>query len=327
MSISPADADWAARYEAMCAGGGIGLVHQYFIHNVAIETSLRRLYGRDDWAAALVEEGTGLVGEGVVRTGAWVGASAPGRAIVVELDWKVAHTGSSPIFGPATGRSAVLSSTMIGLLEGERVHRAWRVVDYAAAARELGVDIDNRARTLAKGAPKRGGIPWEFGEVRTGLGQTAPPASVPAPPGLAPECVALCTQFQAAWNQRRFDLLPSFYDTNATILSGAEAIDVASLRHPWALIVGACPDAVLFFERAVTCLLGSQDRRVALVWRWVGGHSGQGLGTPSGRRLHVRGLTVLHLHDGRVMSERVVCDGLGIRRDAVLRETADEVPR
>lgn len=325
MSAPAPQADWAACARAISAQGAVGLVHQHATHHVSVETSLGRIYGRDDWAAALLAERTGFTSEDVPLAGAWLGASAPGQALVIELDWKVAHTDLSPTFGPATGRTGVLSSAMIGLVEGERVHRAWRFVDHAAVARSLGVDLDARAHALAAGTPRRGGVPWEFGEVRADLAQMAPPASYPPPPGLASEHAASCGQLQASWNQRRFDQVLSLYSPGASVACGAESIDAGSSRHPWARILAACPHAVLFLELAVTDASAGagHDARVALLWRWIGTHTGPGLGPPCGHRLHVSGVSVLHLRAGRIARERVVWDELGVRRDAVLRMQPD----
>jgi hypothetical protein len=55
------------------------------------------------------------------------------------------------------------------------------------------------------------------------------------------------------------------------------------------------------------------------VWRWVGTHTGPGWGVPCGRRLHVRGLSLLTIAGGRIARERVLLDELGVRRDAALR--------
>jgi hypothetical protein len=316
--------EWAARYQAICAQGAAGLLHEHATHHVAVDTSLGRIYGRDDWVAALVAERAGLTDGAAAGAQAWVGTSVPGRAVVVEMDWDAAHVADSPLFGAATGRRTVLASTLVGLVEGDRVYRAWRFVDHAAAARALDVDLDERARALVAGAPRRGGIPWEFGEVRGGLGQTAPPAETPPPPGLAPEHAAGCGSWLTAWNQRRFDLAAAMYRPGATILDGAEAIPVGSPRHPWALAVAACPHAVLFVEHAVTGEIGPGEARVALVWRWVGAHTGVGLGPPCNHRLHLRGASVLHLRQGRIARERVVFDQLGARRDALLRAMSDE---
>jgi hypothetical protein len=314
--MSRVGADWAARYEAICAGGALGLVHQFATHNVTVDGSLGRIYGRDDWIAALADERAGLSSDGTVPSGAWLGAPAPRQAVVLELDWKVTHAHAAPLFGPGTQRSAVLASTLVGLTEGERVYRAWRFADYAAVAETLGVALDGCARALTTGAPGRGGIPWEFGEVHLGLGQTAPPPSAPPPPGLAPPAAEPCLQLQRAWNLRRPELVASLYCEDATVLDGAKVIDRDSPRHPWARILAACPQAVLFFEYAAT---SPDDARVALVWRWVGNHSRAGLGPPCQRRLHARGVSTLHLRDGRIGVERVVFDELGFRKDALLR--------
>jgi hypothetical protein len=315
---------WAARYQAACAQAAAGLLHEHATHHVAVDTSLGRIYGRDDWVAALVAEQAGLTTGAAVGADAWVGSSVPGGAVVAEMDWDVVHTGHSPLFGAPTGTRTVLSSTLVGLVEGDRMHRVWRFVDYAAAARTLGVDLAACAQAVAAGAPRRGGIPWEFGEVRPGLGQTAPPAETPAAPGLAPGYANTCGAWVAAWNQRRFDVAASMYAPDATVLSGADPIAAGSSRHPWAAAVVASPQAVLFVEHAVTGEIAPGEARVALVWRWVGAHTGRGLGSPCGHRLRLRGLSVLHLRRGRIIRERVVFDELGARRDAFLRTLGDQ---
>ncbi len=318
--MSPGASDWAARCTETCAGGAVGLVHQWATHHVTVDTSLGRIYGRDDWVAALSEERAGLSSDSILRAESWLGVSEPGRALVLELDWRVVHAGPSPLFGPATDRGAVLSSTLVGLLEGERVYRIWRSVDLAAAAGSLGVDLDDRVRTLADSAPPRGGIPWEFGEVHAGLAQTAPPSSVASPPGLSAHGAEPCLRLQVAWNQRRPDLVAPLYSPAAMILNGTETIDHGSPRHPWARILAACPQAVLFYEHAATAS-GGEETTVAVVWRWVGTHSGEALGPPCQRRLHAKGISTFRLREGRIASERVVFDELGLRKDARLRRT------
>lgn len=324
MSATQAGPDWAARYAGMCGGEAIGLVHDHATHHVSVETSLGRIYGREDWAAALARDAAGLKAGPGARVTAWTGASRGTPAVVVELDLPVAHDGDSPLYGPATGRQAIVARTLVGLVHDDRIYRAWQVVDHASAMRELGADIGARARDLAATAPGRGGIPWEFGEVRAALGQVAPPEVADPPPGLEGAAADVCARWVAAWNQRRLDRLATIYEPDATVIDGARTIDEGVSRHPWRRVLDACPTAVLFLERAVASGAAPGDDRLALLWRWIGPQTGTALGPPCGRRLHVRGLSVLHLRSGRIARERVVLDELGVRRDAALRAPAAE---
>jgi len=326
MNSAAGAADWARRYAAICSGEAVGLVHDYATHHVTVETSLARIYGRDDWAAALLGETTGLKVRAEAGPIAWIGRCSSADAVVLELDQAVTHAGESPWLGPATGGNATISSTMIALVNDDRVYRAWRFVDHAAVTRVLGIDLGARAEALTVGTPGRGGIPWEFGEVRAALGQLAPGAS-PPPPGLGAALATPCLDLQTAWNQRRFDLLRALYMDGAAVLDGARRVGSVAHEHPWRRVLDACPDAVLFFERAVMDRESGDEARVALLWRWVGTHTGVGFGAPCGRRLHVRGITLLHVRERRVTRERVVFDELAVRRDALLRARADQARR
>ena len=321
MSLAFADADWVERYEAVCAGGAVGLLQQMMTHNVTVETSLGRVYGRADLTATLAGEQAGLRVTGVTGTGAFCGRADSRSAIVVSLDLAVDHIGASAIFGAPTGGSATLSSTLFGLVHGTRVYHAWRVVDYAAAARGLGLDPAVRAGSLAADAPKRGGIPWEFGEVRAGRAQAAPAHSDPLPSGLSAG-TARVVALQSAWNLRRPDLVSALYAAPHAASGGTSSASPGP-DHPWSQVVRACPDAVLFLEDTAESVREGDASSVGVVWRWVGTHSGVGYGAPTGRRIHARGLSVLQVSGAGIVKERVVLDQLGVLRDLTIRGRVD----
>lgn len=310
MSVPAEARDWSDRYLAASGSGAVGLLHDLLTHHVAWDTSLGRVYGRDDAIARVAWEHRGLRLCGIDDVDVFCGTCDGQSAIALGANVQVEHVGDSPLYGPPTGRSATLSSRVVGLMRANRVYRGWRFVDYGSTARALGVDLASRAVTLAAGAAKRGGIPWEFGEVRPGLGQTAPPDADDSPMALPADVARALLALRAAWNRRRPGL-------GAPQLQGA--IDLLDPSHAWSRIVDACPDAVLFFERTVDSPPEGDERRVAVVWRWVGTHTGAGFGPPSGRRVHARGASVMRLRGASITEERAVFDELGVLRDLAIR--------
>jgi hypothetical protein len=303
-------ASWCDLHDAVYAGGEIGRLYERVVHNVSVETSLGRVYGRDDLVAHAARDQQGLRLQ-PVRSEAFLGRLGSHRVVVITADIEAEHVGVSAIFGPPTGHRGVLSSTTLALLHEGRVFKAWRFTDYAALAQAFNLALPRLAATLAATRPARGGIPWTFGDVRSALGQVEPPALVPRPPGCDGIVGEQLSVLQSAWNRKRPDLVRACYQ--------AEVEPTSLLQHPWTHIRGACSDGVLFIEQGVIGDTNGDASDVAVVWRWVGTHDGPGFGPPSGHRLHWRGLSVLGVKSRTITGERVLHDALGAYCDVAIR--------
>ena len=266
--------------------------------------------------SALGRESAGFAGFKVTQSTAWsMTMGSLGSAVSVEIAMEAVNEGES-LYGPATQKIAHLSLASLAMVAKDRMYRVWTVVDHAAVARELGASLPALARDLAGHDPGRGGVPWEFGEVRANLAQLAPPRSYPPVPGLPSGLAAWNERLIALWNDRRLDELGALYHADA---EGSPPAD-----HPWCQLLTAFPDAVLFVERACVSDEEGARVRVALLWRWIGRHTGLGIGVPpSGYRLHLRGLTHFDLDGGRVVRERVFHDTLGVLEDIERRRRGE----
>jgi len=115
--------------------------------------------------------------------------------------------------------------------------------------REVLVEDSGRSRSAAaEHAP--------LGELRAGQGQFSAGSSAILPPEFPDEARALADWLQTAWNGRAIDQFAEDW-----------------LQH----LLEFAPDGTFYFERALC-----QDKRIALLWRFLGHHE-------SGRRIRLIG--------------------------------------
>ena len=322
-------ARWLERWPAIQAGA-FGLLHQHAVHNVLVDTQDGPISSRNDWIASLVAEWTGLTGDTMVdRAACAAEIGSLGTAIFVATGIEARNTGESA-FGPATSRTVLVSSATLALVAGDRIYRAWRFVDRGAMAQGLGASLVDAAASLAATAPARGGVPWEYGEVGAGLGQAAPTDATEPTVGLPRALQSWAHRVRTPWNTRTLVQLAPVYSPDAELADGFQRARPIHrwTDHPWSAIVTALPDAVLFLERGCASEDADGKARAAVLWRWVGRHTGIGLGVAaSGYRLHVRGLTYFELVDGTIRLERVFTDRLGVLADIQRRRNSDTPSR
>ncbi len=311
--LGTAPRDWLEVWSAIHAGA-FGDLHARATHNVQVDTSLDRIYGRQEWIAALTAECTGFSLQGVADSVAYaMDSGGLGSSIFVATAVDALSHGLS-MCGSAAGVPVRMSSAVLGLVADARIYRAWRFVDHAAVAEALGVDLRTCARSLTLGASPRGGVPWEYGDVRASVGQRPPPASYDPVAGVPEALHPWVSSLLQRWNDRQLGPGEALYARDAQVSRGfAESRRGGSvIDHPWWSLVTALPDAVLFFERGCAAQGPDGGVRLALLWRWIGRHTGVGLDAePSGHRLHVRGLSHLDLLDDQITHERIFFDRLG----------------
>jgi predicted ester cyclase len=289
--------------------GGIGRIHDLFLHSGEIRTQTGRLYGRDAIAQALAAETAAFAPEDIAAS--LVAADAAGLGWAADI---AARHGGDGLFGPATGRTVTLRSVAVYRHVAGRIVRGWRVVDTAHIAAQLGRAPGTIAAELAAQMLAAGFVGWRLGEIRPGLGQMAPPATGPVPDSMAgPRACAVALDY--LWNHRRLDLLDGFYAPDAAIgwSNGRTPADAGGVRQAMLDILAAVPDATLLPE-----FLVGDDRAVAAVWRLIGHHTGRGFGlAPSGARVKILGASIYRFRAGRIAEERTLIDEIGVQAQIV----------
>ncbi len=234
---------------ALRTEGNVGALHHSVIHNVRIRAGIAEIYGREDWVQ-LETARNAVSGSQTVETPRMVTASLGRSSSLVAAEWRLGLESNAP-------RAACLCIVKAG-----RIVREWQVTDQAG---HLSTGRQQRA-------PGRFGIPWEYGEMRAGLGQTAPGDSAAgiAPAGIATHPAVL--YWHRLWNRREGD-------TQGLLAGFAEP--------------------VMFCERLVAPPSGDV---VALQWRLVERHVADAWGVPaSGLRLEMPGLSFIRLDGARIV--------------------------
>ena len=215
------------------------------------------------------------------------------------------HTGPWR-FGPPTGRKINLWVIANCVMRENEIFEEWVLYNTAAKLAQLGIDIPTAARAFGN----EGGLDAlgerELTAVERLTGGRKPehyPASTSA--GFDVEHVVRAL-FHETYNRRDLSAIDRVYATNvrwhgATNRSGYGRADVRVMARG---LLSTFPDLGLHVDEVYWMGNEHEGFRVAVRWTAVGTHRGYGLyGTPTGRRVHIWGLSQLYFVGGRIVED------------------------
>ena len=199
-----------------------------------------------------------------------------------------------------------------------RIYREWIVSDTMAILKQLGVDVQGHATRMAEIGLAKGLPSFDPGENRRMLGQY-PPESEPdlALAGNDLERETL-TWLHDVMNRRMFGRIADIYAPTVQYHGPlmAELHGVAAVTHQTLGLFGSFPDAAFAPQHVCSTPCGEGGTKVAVRWTLEGHHLGHGilheLGEPSGKRVHVLGISHFHYKDGRIVDEWRAYDQLSM---------------
>ncbi len=322
-AVPKAVEDALQRYHLVWEQKAVGLIYDYYLHNVRTHTFLGEHYGRDEVVTSTVQylaafPDLRLRGEQTIRDdrGEYVSHWAT----------RVAHnTGYSSFGGPTSRCVCYPVVTNLQMREG-RVVEMWEVQDGLLLAKQLG--FSSREAASIRSAGYTATLP-ELGIQSNGQ---LPPNALSQPAGGDAE--ALVRWFwHEVWNRRRLDRIAQICAPNYRFfgpsgrrfhLSGSFAAYVLGL-------LAAFPDAAVQLERITVLETGSEaasettlETHVAVRWRFIGTHGGPGYGVPTGRSVNLLGVTHHRLRKGRFIEEKTLFDELALLTQLYLPEKALE---
>jgi predicted ester cyclase len=195
-----------------------------------------------------------------------------------------------------------------------RIYREWIVGDTLALFRQLGLDPDAYATTIAKARHDKGLTAFDIGENRRLLGQY--------PPEAKPDLSIASTEIEEhtinwlheAFNKRMFGIMKDVYAPTVMYHGPLmrEVTGAAGVLHQYLGLMGSVPDTAFLPQHI--CSVESEEGGVKVALRWLieGHHLGYGilksLGAPTGKALQIMGISHFHYKDGKIVDEWTLYD-------------------
>lgn len=218
------------------------------------------------------------------------------------------HTGDGR-WGPASGR--LVKSRIIAdcWVTGGIITEEWLVRDGAAFAAALGHTPRALAERLLAEDLAAGRRPAVFQP-----GDDLPSRYHPTP-DTDPAAAAVVEAYQAIWGNRSLSAIRDHYHAGCAV-----AVPGGDIRNGHddldRFVVGylaSLPDATLTIHDATVRREPEAPPRVALRWSLDGTHAGWGaFGAPTGKPLHLMGISHVHVTAGRIAAEWLLVDEVAV---------------
>jgi predicted ester cyclase len=196
-----------------------------------------------------------------------------------------------------------------------KIYREWVVADSMAIIKQLGLDPHAFAERFARAHFEKGFTNLDIGENRRLLGQYPPESEADVSLAHNPLEEETLRWLHEVYNKRMFGKIKDVYSPTAQWHGPLmkELYGQAAVLHQTMALVGSIPDCSYVPQHI--CSVPSEERghKVAVRWVMEGHHIGYGLlGTPTGQRLQVMGMSHFHYKNGRIVDDWTVYDELSL---------------
>lgn len=307
----------------------VGLIYTHYTHNCVLYGSMGTLYTREEVVRDTIQRLVSLPERrGMATHVIWNGNDEEGFYTSHLVTGTGRHTQQGQ-YGPPTGRSFTSRTVADCMIYENRIYREWVVADPLAVLKQLGLDTQAYAATLAESYFDKGLLAIDIGENRRLIGQYPPDAE----PDLSIAHTDLERQTLAwlheVFNKRMFGKIKDVYAPTVQYHGPlmAELYGVAAVMHQTIGLVGSVPDAAFMPQHICSVPCAEGGTKVAVRWVMEGHHLGHGLlhelGSPTGKRLQIMGMTHFHYKEGRIVDEWRVYDELSLSMQVKLAQMAD----
>lgn len=292
----------------------IGYIYDSYSHDCRVWDDVGLQYGRDKIVADTVHTNAAipdirLVADEVV----WAGDAATNfhtshRTIILGT-----NTGWSR-WGPPTGRPVRLLCMANCVARANEIHTEHVAYDTAQLLKQMGFDVVAAARTAAEQRLDAERPQFHGAEPLRLPGQGKPARPVIPRPEDDLRGFVLAA-FQRIWNGRDFGAMAEVYDplVEAEMSTGRAFRDLGQLRSHVLTTLAMFPNLALRVDDLYWMGNPRDGFLVAARWGAVGHHRGHGpYGPPTGREVHLWGLTQWHIENGRVRREWTAFNEFGI---------------
>lgn len=204
-------------------------------------------------------------------------------------------------YGPATGRKIHLWVIANCVSEENEIFEEWVLYNTCARLMQCGIDVPTAARRYAAGAEFQPLDQRELPEVERLQGGRKP---LPYPSGSGVEHTVRAL-YHDTFNRRDLSAIDRIYAPTVRWhgASNREGYGRADVRAMARGLLATFPDLGLHVDE-VYWMGDEDDGAVSVRWTALGTHRGHGLyGEPTGRRVHLWGLSQLYFRHGRIVEE------------------------
>ena len=307
----------------------IGLIYTHYTNSAVLYGTTSTMYDREDVVRDTIQK---LVSFPERRGNAtqviWRGNDVEGFYTSHLVTGSGRHT-QWGAYGQPTGRTFVSRTIADCMVFENKIFREWVVSEPLAVLCQLGVDPHGYAEKLARLSFEKGLKALDIGENQHRIGQYPPEAMADVSIAHTQLEQDTLRWLHETYNRRMFGKIRDVYAPNVQYHGPMmrELYGAASIQHQMLGLVGSIPDAA--YTPHHVCSNDSEEGGVKVAVRWTmeGHHLGYGileqLGAPTGKRVHVMGISHYHYKGGKIVEEWTVYDELSLLVQIKLAQMAD----
>ena len=293
----------------------VGYIYDTYSHRSKVMDDLGLQYGRDKIVADTVHTinafpDVRIYADEIV----WAGDDEVGFH-TSHRGFFVGHNTGPSRYGPPTGRKVVVWATANCVALENEIFEEWVLYNTTSLLRQLGFDLRQKAREFGSQADPDGFSDPRFGEPERLPGQGKPPHMPPAKTdGFDVEDFVRRT-YHYVWNWRLPGKVDDAYAPNMRFHgpTDREYYGRGEYKSFVLSIVAMFPDLVLHVDDLYWMGNDEEGYVTSVRWSIVGTHRGHGIyGVPTGRRVHMWGITQHHIKGERILEEWTLFNEFGV---------------
>ena len=284
----------------------IGYIYDTYRHNARVTDDYGLQYGRDKIVADTVHTINAfpdirLYADEII----WAGDDRSGFHTSHRTVIAGTNTGYSK-YGPPTGRRILVWCIANCVALENEIFEEHVIYNNASMLTQLGFDLPTLAREMGNRARElRPDVDVRFGEAERTLGQ-GKPIRLPALPSDFDFDAQLRYAFHEIWNWRNIGKVDDFYAPTLRYRgpTGRESYGRGEYKSFVLSLIATFPDLSMTIDDVYG--MGNEADGYLTVTRWsaIGTHRGNGIyGTPTGRRIHLWGITQHRFVAGLITEE------------------------
>ena len=307
----------------------IGLIYTHYTQNAVLYGTTSTMYDREDVVRDTIQKlVTFPERRGNATQVVWRGNDVEGFYTSHLVTGSGRHT-QWGAYGQPTGRTFVSRTIADCMVFENKIFREWVVSEPLAVLCQLGVDPQGYADRLAKASYDRGLKALDIGENQHRIGQYPPEARADVSIAHTPLEEETLRWLHEIYNRRMFGKIREVYAPNVQYHGPMmrELYGCAAIQHQMLGLIGSIPDAGYTVHHICSNDSDEGGVKVAVRWTMEGHHLGYGileqLGPPTGKRVHVLGISHYHYKGGKIVEEWTVYDELSLLVQIKLAQLAD----